>query len=101
MKKIKKYNSFIIENISSNNLSKEEIIDLRSKFCEDILDKIDYISFSRICPDKDADPDEDYNHIKEVIGWPFEKIKNIFSKEADEMCGFNFFDMVRNELLNN
>lgn len=107
-KKLKKYQDFINESVVSPKLSNIEIssfgkddandrsryLYLRDEFKEDILilEESYGTKFSDLCIGN-GDPDVDYNEMKSIMtgkGWDIETIKNLFSKESDKLCGYDF-----------
>lgn len=88
----------ILPNRILSSTKREDYLRLRYQYWSSLMDLYNFynVSFSNLAPTL-KDPDNDYNEIKSVLskkGWGMESIKNLFSEKADNLCGYNFFDMV-------
>ena len=111
-KNLKKYNDFINEELTAppklsdsylkSNLDRnnaEIFLILRSNFYDGIVNITDDLrprSFSDMCK-KDSNPEEDYKELQSLMdkkGWDIQSIKNLFSSQVDEICGYDIGDLV-------
>lgn len=109
MKKlVKKYNDFINESLTKRpilsdntvkelieNKNREEIINLREDFYENILSMTDFFPgfFSDMCKKTKANPESDYKEMQGLLdkkGWDFNSIKNLFTSEVNEITRQDF-----------
>lgn len=114
---IKKYTEFINEELTANpklsdvelksiegrNDNEEKFLLLRYKFWYNIIDMTVDLrprSFSDMCKIKN-NPEEDYKELQSLMdkkGWDIQSIKNLFSTEVDEVCGYGIGDLVRGKI---
>jgi hypothetical protein len=111
-KKLKNYNDFLNESsVAKPKLSKqsldyilklptdgrETIEELRYDLSESVIDMADFFPgwFSDMCKKKDANPEDDYQEMQNLLnkkGWNFESIKNLFSEEVNKLVDKDFID---------
>jgi hypothetical protein len=84
----------------SNSYSK--LSELRDNFTDDVLVLSEFYrtSFSDLCKidNKKSDLDKDYYQMQELLdkkGWDFESIKNLFSKEVNDIFNQDIFGVIR------
>jgi len=82
-------------------MSRSNFNELRDNFTDDVLLLSDFYkeSFSDLCKmDKTkSDLDIDYYQMQKLLdnkGWSFESIKNLFSKEVNDICGDDIFEVI-------
>ena len=113
---LKKYNDFINEELTaSEKLSNDQLVHslkrhaevgsskssahemfliLRSNFYDRIVNMTDDLRpryFSDMCK-RNSNPEEDYKELQSLMdkkGWDIQSIKNLFSSEVDEICGYD------------
>jgi hypothetical protein len=96
---IKRYRQFVNESIedyfdqsAKKSYTSDEIRDLRDNWIDTIIEISEdngRVSFSSLCKGSD-DPEEDYKKFQKEMdskGFPFDLIKEIFSKESDKLIG--------------
>ena len=94
--KLRRYIQFINESveITADTL---EVLKERGKFCEEIFE-LDYSqfdftsSYSDMCKRINRNPEQDFQKIQKHFdekGFSLEKIKNLFSEENNQRCGYN------------
>lgn len=106
-KNLKKYTEFLSESFGNEILSNgkfksidtKQLLILRKKFRTDLDDLHgDYSSkFSDLAKREHGDPDGDYIEMCRFMGkngWGKESIRNLFSKEADNRCKYDFWDFI-------
>ena len=121
---LKKYNDFINEELTaSEKLSNDQLVHslkrhaevgsskssahemfliLRSNFYDRIVNMTDDLRpryFSDMCK-RNSNPEEDYKELQSLMdkkGWDIQSIKNLFSSEVDEICGYDIAKFVRGE----
>jgi hypothetical protein len=114
---LKKYTEFINEELtadpklSDSELSsrvsgsgrkdnEEKLLLLRYKFWDNIIDMTEDLrprSFSDMCK-RNSNPEEDYKELQSLMdkkGWDIQSIKNLFSPQVDEICGYGIGDFVK------
>ena len=110
---LKKYTEFINEeltakeklsnaelsSIEGRNDNVEKFLILRYKFWDNIIDMTEDLrprSFSDMCK-RNTNPEEDYKELQSLMdkkGWDIQSIKNLFSSQVDEICGYGIGDLV-------
>ena len=82
-------------------MSHSNLNELRGSFTDDVLSLSEFYksSFSDLCKmDKTkSDLDIDYYQMQRLLdnkGWNFESIKNLFSKEVNDICSDDIFDVI-------
>ena len=117
---LKKYTEFINEELTADpklsdselssrvsgsgrkNNNEEKLLLLRYKFWDNIIDMTENLrprSFSDMCK-RNSNPEEDYKELQSLMdkkGWDIQSIKNLFSSEVDEICGYDIAKFVRGE----
>ena len=121
---LKKYNDFINEELTaSEKLSNDQLVHslkrhaevgsskssahemfliLRSNFYDRIVNMTNDLRpryFSDMCK-RNSNPEEDYKELQSLMdkkGWDIQSIKNLFSSEVDEICGYDIAKFVRGE----
>ena len=84
--------------IGKNN--EEKFLILRYKFWDNIIDMTADLrprSFSDMCK-RNSNPEEDYKELQSLMdkkGWDIQSIKNLFSTQVDEICGYGIGDFVK------
>jgi hypothetical protein len=80
--------------------SEEKFLLLRYKFWDNIIDMTEDLrprSFSDMCK-RNTNPEEDYKEMQSLMdkkGWDIQSIKNLFSTQVDEICGYDIGDLVK------
>jgi len=83
--------------IGKNN--EEKFLILRYTFWGNIIDMTENLrprSFSDMCK-KNTNPEEEYKEMQNLMdrrGWDIQSIKNLFSTQVDEICGYGIGDLV-------
>ena len=115
---LKKYTEFINEELTADpklsdselssrvsgsgrkNNNEEKLLLLRYKFWDNIIDMTENLrprSFSDMCK-RNSNPEEDYKELQSLMdkkGWDIQSIKNLFSPQVDEICGYGIGDFVK------
>jgi hypothetical protein len=79
--------------------NEEKFLFLRYKFWDNIIDMTEDLrprSFSDMCK-RNTNPEEDYKELQSLMdkkGWDIQSIKNLFSPQVDEICGYGIGDLV-------
>jgi hypothetical protein len=114
---LKKYTEFINEELTAKeklsdaelsstkgrNDNEEKFLLLRYKFWYNIIDMTVDLrprSFSDMCK-RNTNPEEDYKEMQSLMdkkGWDIQSIKNLFSSQVDEICGYDIGDLVKGKI---
>jgi len=84
---------------AGRNDNEEKFLILRYKFWDNIIDMTEDLrprSFSDMCKGN-TNPEEDYKELQSLMdkkGWDIQSIKNLFSPQVDEICGYGIGDLV-------
>jgi len=101
---IKRYRQFVNESIedyfdhsAKKSYTRDEIRQLRDDWVDAIMEisENNGVSFSSLCKRDAADPEKDYKEFQKEMdskGFPFDLIKEIFSKESDKLIGSIAYD---------
>lgn len=102
---IKRYKQFVNESIEDyfdhqvkKSYTRDEIRQLRDDWVDAIMEISENnggLSFSSLCKRDAADPEKDYKEFQKEMdskGFPFDLIKEIFSKESDKLIGSIAYD---------
>jgi hypothetical protein len=101
---IKRYRQFVNESIEDyfdnqvkKSYTRDEIRQLRDDWVDAIMEisENNGVSFSSLCKRDAADPEKDYKEFQKEMdskGFPFDLIKEIFSKESDKLIGSIAYD---------
>ena len=90
--------SYLQSNLVSSNA--KIFIILRSNFYDGVVSMTDDLRprfFSDMCK-INSNPEEDYKEMQNLMdkkGWDIQSIKNLFSSEVDEICGYGIGDLVK------
>ena len=95
---IKRYKEFVKESIEDyfdnrNSYTRDDIRELRDNWVDEVMNvslEIGSYSFSELCRKDNVFPEEDYKEFQNRMdskGFPFDLIKEIFSKESDRLLG--------------
>ena len=96
--------SYLQSNLVSNNA--KIFLILRSNFYDGSVSMTHDLkprSFSDMCK-SNSKPEEDYKKLQSVMdkkGWDIQSIKNLFSPEVDEICGYDIGDFVKGRVTGN